>query len=363
MDQNIKPESESETETKKRKRSTSFNETKRKKKRSESEGTETKKRKKSSLNKAKRKKKHSESEGTETTKRKKKHSESEGTETTKRKKSSLNKTKRKKRSSANKVSQDMMDISRSPVLSSITASSIESDMDKLDKLFNKIHLGDEIIVKAAIWGHGAETDHTQLFTPIPNLQLNIQGLAESGKCNIATEQVVSQIDHFLKTKSDWPLSNKALESKYKELLPTVIPTTTLNGKLLPQVNFGYVENYGNSSEKPRGDKKYSGEYNIYDGALLAVGVPIQGPLLRIYELIKDGINILPHPIDIQLLNGVSLTEIPIYIKEMVRSYPGINIRNIHKIIINLFDYSCNFTEDTPTVGAITKPKKQKKQSK
>ena len=30
---------------------------------------------------------------------------------------------------------------------------------------------------------------------------------------------------------------------------------------------------------------------------------------------------------------------------------------------NLFDYSCNYTEDTPTVGAITKPKRPKKQSK
>ena len=61
-----------------------------------------------------------------------------------------------------------------------------------------------------------------------------------------------------------------LESKYKELVPTFIPTI-FNGKMLtilPEVNFGYVENYGNSSEKPRGDKTYIGEYNIDNGSFL-----------------------------------------------------------------------------------------------
>jgi hypothetical protein len=236
-------------------------------------------------------------------------------------------------------------------------SQLSAAVDRLGKDVSELNIGRDIIVKAAIWGHGAQTSHTQTFQPLPNIQLNIQGFAESGQCSLGSPASIIAIDTFLKETNIWPLPKAALESEYVKLYHN-IQDPVLKKKAMEKARYEHKKNYGDPSETTKGDKTYYGSNDPNDPFLLSLGVPRTGPLLRIYKIMIDGVNILPPGsfYDVQLSNGVTLSQIirEIEIHIALHTRGPIDIMNtINKLIINLFDNSCNSTSGEPTIGAVT----------
>ena len=235
----------------------------------------------------------------------------------------------------------------------------------MSSLLKSSTLGNDIIVKAAIWGHGGQTliSHPEpVFIPQESVQLNIFGYAMSGKCNLGNAHYITACDHAMRTDR-WPPTSEEFEQLYNIMFQGFIgkDETVLDPK---HAKFAYIENYGDRTQAPRGNKVYSGAKDSED-PFTALGVTEMGPLLRIYQIIVNGRNILPLPhIDIPLRNSISLNEIIHHIKlffthnegrfaEIFRYY-GLTPSHFTKLIVNLLDLSCNYTEEQPTIGAITK---------
>lgn len=97
-----------------------------------------------------------------------------------------------------------------------------------------------------------------------------------------------------------------------------------------------------------------------------MGVKPDGPLLRIYEIIVNGNNILTQPIDKHLENFITLNdimrEIQLFFTVNQRTFAdrfgqlGLRIQDFTKLVVNILDLSCNYTEQEPTIGAVTKGK-------
>lgn len=244
------------------------------------------------------------------------------------------------------------------------------DLSYLERLFNSSSLGRDLVVKAAIWGHGGQTTVSNLhpiFSPLPSVQLNIFGYAVSGKCNIGNNEYLSLVDNEMRTTSNWPPNKSWFEHAYSQIYPTFVDPANL--VVEPKyAAFEYVSNYGDLNQAPRGDKTYSGIKNDKD-CFKSLGVTKNGPLLRIYEIIVNGINILQDkpPVDIHLQNFTSLSNIMIEIRNIFTHNQSIfdiifkryNLKseNFTKLVVNLLDLSCNYTLEEPTIGAVTVSKK------
>jgi len=246
-------------------------------------------------------------------------------------------------------------------------------IDELTSLLEISTLGVDIIVKAAIWGHGGQTgiDHPEsVFIPQESVQLNIFGYAMSGTCSLGNTHYISRCDHAMRTDV-WPPTSTEFEAMYNIMYQGYVGDPKL--VVEPQhAKFAYIENYGDRREPPRGNKLYYGArpdtVGVSRDHFRVLGVTDEGPLLRIYQIIINGRNILSPPhIDIHLHNSVSLNEIIHNINlfftqnegEFAKVFQHYGLRPSHftKLIVNLLDISCNYTEEAPTIGAVTTKKR------
>jgi hypothetical protein len=273
----------------------------------------------------------------------------------------------------------------SPV-TSLSPSPLDENFLEMIETMKKMDLGIDIIVKAAIWGHGEQIN--EVFTPKENIQLNLEGAAMSGVCTLGKKDSNLLIDEFLQKTDIWPIPTDILEEEhhsyaieFEKRIKKIIKTKTKKGdqegikdiiraKLTRHLPYVYLEDYGNS-EKQRGDKTYTGEHNRKTGSFIALGVPEEGPLLKIYKITcKKGDEIiyeieLPSPNEQILKNGVKLSEITEIISQIIsemvvnlQSTIPFDIHDVHKLFIHLFDPSCNFSEYEPIIATLTKGKKK-----
>lgn len=247
------------------------------------------------------------------------------------------------------------------------------DVDDLIQQIETLHLGKNIELKAAIWGHGRQCrigEKDAVFKVHDNVQTNILGLGFSGVCNIGNVKLINDIDKMLKTKPG-NLSSKNLsyalikqtevfiehqkkleEAKIKGEGSIPILWVETNNEDL----FSYVENYG--KDKHRCNKEYGG-YKEKDPSL-SDQIKNGKVLVRIYN-IKIGDEVVNVPHDLYLEDGSSLNDIISHIIDFINKNIMEKItskQKINNLIIDLFDSTCNYSADTPNI-AFTETVKQR----
>ena len=226
-------------------------------------------------------------------------------------------------------------------------------------------LGTTTTVKAAIWAHGGQGQVTrafsQIFRPIPNMQLNIFGLAISGECTLHRPDALKYLDNLMRG-NQWPPAPGLFENMFDELHETLTETDKKVGLPKGTSKFEYSQDYGRG-EKSQAEKIFTGTKDNTDNLHIAFGISDK-PLLRIYEIMHRGKNVLtsmfPEPEvrvnkckDIYLDSVSTLTDIMNTIGTLCTGALETN-----KIVVELLDNSCNSTIDRqpPTIGTIV-PKK------
>ena len=213
----------------------------------------------------------------------------------------------------------------------------------------KLSLGKVTTVKAAIWGHGGQGTHRNIFKPVENMQLNIFGLALCNERTVIYPELLRVLDEAMKTE-EWPPQPGAFESTYDLVYPMLSPA--MKKVVIPKGNikFEYNQDYGRVTElqKAKAEKFYTGVPR-HDANTEVFGMK-KKPLLRIYEIMHDGKNILKKPYDIWLSEISSLTDI----MNTISSTLGTLGLQTNRIVVELLDNTCNSTIDKnpPTIGTI-----------
>ena len=262
------------------------------------------------------------------------------------------------------------------------------DMDVITEKMGKIRLGKDMEILAAVWAHGGQcvirrpNDENALFKVYRNVQTNIFGLGVSGVCTISSPDLNIKIDNTLRTKpseiTTSRLTEALLEHSKKHITGNLQNSKTEKERLYaPFLNntsfselgdlYSFTENYG--LEKPRCNKIYSGfteKEKIFFPGHYSDGKVV----LRIYSA-RVGNSSIPvpegvtFPYDILLESGTSLNQV---IRQIILFYKKIKRdwkeeeedEDIEKLVIHLFDNSCNYTaEETPNI-AFTETEKQRK---
>jgi len=248
------------------------------------------------------------------------------------------------------------------------------DIDEITEKLEKTHLGKTIEILAAIWAHGGQCvigkNKDAFFIKRQNVQTNILGLGYSGVCNISNSETFDEIDKSLRVKpSDITTTNlteKLLfntknfikqEFQTKESIydPFVLNDKEENN----QEYFSLVENY----DSKRCNKLYGG-YKPNDPLIIHDQIKNGKVLVRIYSMRitsmkENGETSIPtsFPHDIYLNDNSTLNDVVDVIIKFVNEHSKL-IENKEKIVIHLFDSSCNYTEDAPNL-AFTDTKKQR----
>lgn len=234
--------------------------------------------------------------------------------------------------------------------------------------FSNLTLGTTTTVKAAIWAHGGQGQVTrafsQIFTPIPNMQLNIFGLAISGECTIGSVDSLNLLDTFMETTNHWPPTPGDFEKIYDAHHDRLSEEMKANHVPKGQSKFEYNKDYGRG-DKSQAEKFFTGANKPFENDPLHIAFGISDkPLLRIYEIMHRGKNVLTSMFpeqevrvnkckDIYLDSVSTLTDIMNTIGTLCTGALETN-----QIVVELLDNSCNSTIDRqpPTIGTIV-PKK------
>lgn len=232
--------------------------------------------------------------------------------------------------------------------------------------FSNLTLGTTTTVKAAIWAHGSQgqvtQEFSQIFTPIPNMQLNIFGLAISGECTIHRADAFNSLDTFMRGKQ-WPPAPGLFEDMFDQLREAL--TETDKKVALPKgtSKFEYSKDYGR--DKPKAEKFFTGANKPYENDNLHIAFGITDkPLLRIYEIMHGGKNVLTSMFPEQEVRVKNCKDIYLDSESTLRDIMNTigtlctSSLETNKIVVELLDDSCNSTIDSqpPTIGTIV-PKK------
>jgi hypothetical protein len=249
------------------------------------------------------------------------------------------------------------------------------DIDEITDKLEKINLGKNIEILAAIWSHGGQCvigiDKEPFFVVKPNVQTNILGLGYSGVCSISNSKTNTEIDNNLRVN---PNENTTTNLTEKLLFNTkeFIKQTGTNKKSLydPFVindNEEKIEDYYSlvkNYDSKRCNKLYAG-YKPGDPLYLPGQIKNGKILLRLYAMNTTGLKYsgsskFPH--DIYLDDNTSLNDIIDTIISFVYEHSKF-VDNEEKLIINLFDSTCNYTADETIPNLAFTDTKTQRQNK
>lgn len=243
-------------------------------------------------------------------------------------------------------------------------------------------------VYVSIWGHGEQmtikptiphvsqynpTAHTPkkdekvntksdpnlgpLFVVKSGITTNILGFAPSGVCSLIHPISVKWTDEQLRENPEKFISEDSIEPLsvlYRYILSMGIENkeTNQNIKVLvdtPNNYYSFITNYG---KKGRANKRYNGPSSSQEMVSWLPEMKIGAPMLRIYKIkTSDHSSVPSEPIDIHLVNYITLNEIVDVIAENMEKYM------YDELEIFLYDNSCNWTEGVePNVAYTEKPR-------
>ena len=244
-------------------------------------------------------------------------------------------------------------------------------MNEMMEELGKVNLGETVEVLAAIWGHGGQCvidknkeENKPFFEVHKNVQTNVLGLGFSGVCSITSDLHNMQIDNALRvnpklinstnlTQNMIEATKGYIEYKAEEDYPMLLEKETDEERQL----YSYIMDYG--KEKRRCNKVYS---PLQKGDNFVPNQEKNGKVLvRIYAIQPSDSSSTSFPIDLYFDSGISLNQIRDAIiskkEEIVQKLSP--SRKFEKLVINLFDSTCNYTgEDAPNV-AFTDTTKQR----
>lgn len=249
----------------------------------------------------------------------------------------------------------------------------------------------ELSVVAAIWGHGGlplpetntpdddngyekmDVDTPILNKPIKifrnkhtNLELNILGFAPSGFCTVGSIDTETELDAML-TNDPSRLTPSFLTNMYlseskryrdRGDIKDTERISTLKTSTNPNL-FSYVKNFGKTA-KPRSDKLFTGANSEKELENRINGLTTKGPLLKIYNVVIKNVrdnSIVYRDNEVKFVSynkSMYLSEITDNIYTFATEFleKRMFYRN-YKIVIDLFDPLCNFTNiNTPLVAYL-----------